>query len=181
MRRATRACGWIVLAAIATPLALAGQPPAAAEARRADFQVVAWFRRDQPIATFQYQVYDVRKGDFTPAVEAWVGMMRREYPAYEVVVRAVDLAREQGPTEARKVGAVVHRELLAAAAAEGIFLGGAVSARSVVAREPLNVRLAPIGGPRGPYRDLQGSPAAFRQNPAPAGFPVPMPYPRPHP
>jgi hypothetical protein len=154
--------------------------PKAVAAPRVDYKVVAWFDRARPIASFQYQAYDVRKGEFTPAVEAWVAMMAEKYPNYDVAVRDVDLARESGPTETRKVGAVVHRELLAAAAAEGLFLG-AESARSVVSREPLTTRLTPIRGSHGPSLYLPAVPMSFPRNGLPMGFPVPMPFPRPHP
>jgi hypothetical protein len=143
---------------------------------RVDFKVVTWYDRADPIATFQYRGYDVRKGEYTPAVDAWLATMRERHPNYEVVVQDVDLARETGPTDRRKVGAVIHRELLAAAAAEGLFLGS--SAGSVVAKAPRTLRLRPIAEPR-PY--LPAVPMMFRQNPTPYGFPVPMPYPRPHP
>src|SRR5690348_7045312 len=61
---------------------------------RTDFKVITWFRRDQPLATFKYQIYDVRKGEYAPAVDAWLELMRTKHPAYEVTVRNVDLARE---------------------------------------------------------------------------------------
>ena len=159
---------------------LAPSTASPAEAPGADFKVVTWYDRSDPIASFQYQVYDVRKGDYTPAVDAWVAMMREKFPGYEVAVRDVDLAREPGPSETRKVGAVVHRELLAAAASEGVVLG-ATSARDAVARQPLTVRIDPIAGIRGPFSYLPPTPTILFQNPTPAGFPVPMPFPRPHP
>ena len=149
---------------------------AAAQEAGVDYKVVAWYDRADPIASFKYQAYDVRKGDYTPAVEAWVAMMREKYPGYEVVVRDVDLAREAGPTERRKVGAVIHRELLAAAAAEGVFLG--VSGRDAVARAPRPMRLPPVPEP---LRYLPTVPMTYGQNAVPYGFPVPVPYPRPHP
>lgn len=148
----------------------------AAQQPRVDFKVVTWYDRADPIATFQYRGYDVRKGEYTPAVDDWLKTMRERHPDYEVVVRDVDLAREPGPTERRKVGAVIHRELLAAAAAEGLTLGG--SARGVLSDAPRTVRLRPIADPR-PY--LPAIPMMFDQNPTPYGFPVPMPFPRPHP
>ena len=55
-------------------------------ARGIDFKVITWFRRDQPLATFKYQIYDVRKGEYTPAVHAWLELMRTKHPAYEVTV-----------------------------------------------------------------------------------------------
>ena len=42
---------------------------------------------------------------------------------YLALVRPVDLSREAGQTEQLKVGSIVHRELLIAAAASGVFLG----------------------------------------------------------
>lgn len=148
----------------------------AAESPRVDFKVVTWYDRANPVATFQYRGYDVRKGEYTPAVDAWLATMREEHPGCQVVVQDVDLAREPGPTELRKVGSVIHRELLAAAAAEGLFMGP--SARDVVGRAPRALRLRPIADP-GPY--LPSVPMSFEPAPTPYGFPVPMPYPRPHP
>ena len=31
--------------------------------RHADFKVVVWFRRDRPLESFSYQIYDLRKGE----------------------------------------------------------------------------------------------------------------------
>jgi len=170
-------------ASLAASIAPAQEPTPAADApeaaSRVDFKVVSWFDRARPIASFQYQVYDIRKGDYTPAVDAWVAMMREKYPNYDVRVSPVDLTREAGPTEKRKVGAVVHRELLAAAAAEGVFLGGASNVREMIRRQPLTVRIEPLPGFGGPYVPSPAQMAA--PGLAPAGFPVPIPFPRPHP
>ncbi|WP_165251850.1 hypothetical protein [Paludisphaera soli] len=184
MRSPSRHVASLILGATAFygTVAIAQEAPRPAPAApRADYKVVAWFDRARPIASFQYQVYDVRKGDYTPAVQAWVAMMAEKFPNYDVAVRDVDLGREEGPNETRKVGAVVHRELLAAAAAEGIFLGVDASARSVVSREPLTVRLAPIRGTIGPSSYPSFAPMMYPQGGVPMGFPVPMPFPRPHP
>ena len=88
-----------------------------------DFKVVVWYSRDRPLDTFKYQVYDVRKGEYTPAVDAWIQLMRTKYTSYDVALREVDLADEQGKTEMLKVGSVIKRELIAAAALEGIVVG----------------------------------------------------------
>ena len=72
---------------------------------------MVWYRRDGPLDTFKYQVYDVRKGQYTPAVDVWIQLLRTKYPAYDVMIREVDLTREQGETESLKVGSVVKREL----------------------------------------------------------------------
>ena len=43
-----------------------------------------WYRRDRPLETFKYQIYDVRKGQYTPAVDAWVQLLRTKYTTYDV-------------------------------------------------------------------------------------------------
>ena len=141
---------------------------------RADFAVLVWYRRDNPLETFQYQIYDVRTGEYTEVVDHWVREIRTKYPAYLVLVRPVDLSREAGQTEKLKVGSVIHRELLVAAAASGVVLG-----------EPLNLSPGPSAGQgQAPRVNRPSSPFGGDRsylNPRPPSFPVPLPYPRPHP
>ncbi len=96
-------------------------------AERPDFKVLVWYRRDDPLGTFKCEVYDVRKGEYTTAVDAWVRNIETSYPAYLVVVRGVDLKRERGETEKLKVGSVIKRELIVAAGMSGVFLDGGAS------------------------------------------------------
>src|SRR6516165_1857113 len=77
--------------------------------RHADFKVVVWFRRDRPLESFSYQIYDLRKGEYSPAVDDWVQLMRTKYPGYYLAIRDVRLEDEKGETELLKVGAVVKR------------------------------------------------------------------------
>jgi hypothetical protein len=164
---------WSVVLAIATALpALAFGPGEAAGSPRprpprADFMVLIWYRRDDPLGTFQQQVYDVRKGEYTPAVEEWVESMRAKYPSYLVLVRPVDLGRERGETEKLKVGSVIHRELMVAAASAGVFLAA-----------PVNIGPGSIAGQRQTPR-LSQMPApdrSFLSN-GPNGLNIPV-YPR---
>jgi hypothetical protein len=148
---------------------------------RTDYKVVVWYRRNQPLETFKYQAYDVRKGEYTPAVDSWVELMRTKYPGYEVLVRSVDLAREKGQTEALKVGSVIQRELMVVASLEGVFIGDGVTRGSPRTRtsSPL---LSGGAGRTGPQMTTGPRPSrAVDLNPPSATFPVPMPYPRPHP
>src|SRR5262245_14292871 len=78
----------------------AARPQAAV--KRIDFKVVVWYLRDRPLATFKYQIYDVRRDEYTPAVDAWLELMRTRFPAYQVTVRDVELSREEGRSEALK-------------------------------------------------------------------------------
>ncbi len=155
-----------------------GQP--AATPGLTDFKVVLWYRRDRPLDTFQYQVYDLRKGQYTPAVDAWVQLMRTNYTAYHVALRDVDLENEQGETDMLKVGAVVKRELMAAAALEGVVIGYGVPGFQVPTIAPRTGLAAPvrISQPAAPGATLNRS---SYLNPPGSTFPFPMPYPRPHP
>jgi hypothetical protein len=183
MRLATQSIGfgaWLIVVSASLSVVAGQAPPPADAPRHLDYKVVFWYRRDRPINTFQYQVYDVRKGEYTTAVGDWTTMMRTKYPGFEVAVRDVNLEREVGPSETRKVGAVIHRELLAAAASEGVFVGplGTTASSIRLDREPgATGRLGParVVPPYSPLSPM------FNQNPLPSGFPVPMPYPRPHP
>jgi hypothetical protein len=147
---------------------------------RADYKVVIWYHQDRPLDTFKYQVYDVRKGEYTPAVDAWIELMRSKHPAYLVAVRDVDLSRQKGETESLKVGSVLMRELTAAASLEGIIVGGPIGgglSRPFSPRPGFST--PPIAGQPslpgiGPTRSVDLSPPPYT-------YPVPMPYPRPHP
>jgi len=168
--------------ALAGPLRADGEGEGAA-APKVDYKLVVWYRKTDPINTFRYQIYDLRENEYTPAVDDWVEMMRTRYPNFEVVVRDVDLAREKGPSDTRKVGSVVYRELLSAAATQGVFVGASAPTPNFTTT-PRHPRFFDAPAlPRGPLPGYGYSPILpmFNQNPLPMGFPVPMPYPRPHP
>jgi hypothetical protein len=145
------------------------------QAAAADFKVLVWYRRDDALGTFKYQIYDLRKGEYSAAVDAWIKDIPAKYPAYIVLVRDVDLKRAKGETEMLKVGSVIKRELMDAAAMSGIAVGEGLRTTPG----------ATYPGPSQPAKvnRLPGIPQADRsflnQNPTP--FPVPVPYPRPHP
>jgi hypothetical protein len=153
--------------------ALADDRPASS-AIKPDYKVAIWYDRGRPLDTFKYQVYDLRKGQYTQAVEDWLELMQTRYPGYEVRIRDVVLAREKGATESLRVGSVIHRELLAAAALEGVFLGEPLRLRP--SRPMLPTTPRPLGRPV-----LPGTGGSIDLNPPRPSFPVPVPYPRPHP
>lgn len=150
---------------------------------RIDYKVITWFRRDQPLATFKYQIYDVRKGEYSPAVDAWLELMRTKHAGYEVTVRNVDLAREKGQTEMLKVGSVIRRELAAAAGLEGIFVGDGTA----TGLNRLPTFMPGLGPPTARPERNRPEPVGPRidrslyANPPTHGYPFPVPYPRPHP
>jgi hypothetical protein len=143
-------------------LAPPGDPPAP------DLKIAVWYREADPLDTFRYQVYDLRRGEYSPAVDQWSADVRARYPAYRVYVRDVVLARQRGASEKYRIGAAIMDEFLAVGAAHGYDFrppAPTPATRSVATPRPsLPVGgLPPVGGP-----------------PAPS-FPVPVPYPRPHP
>ena len=141
----------------------------------ADYKVLIWYRRADPLATFHYQVYDVRRGEFSAAVVAWIKNVDAKYPAYIAYSRDVNLGVEEGKTDSLKVGAVIKRELTVAAALSGVMLGSPINSRG---RPFESLRNAGTGTNR--HSGPLSSDRSFLQA-RPAPFPVPMPYPRPHP
>ncbi len=145
-------------------------------AQHADFKVAVWYRKNDSLGTFKYQIYDVRKGEYTAKVDEWAKDVQAKYPGHYVVVRDVDLTREKGETDMLKVGSVIDRELTVAASFAGIdyrpgrrsdftpFFGlGGGSTSTTANRAPGSIR-SPGGN-----RDFLA--------PSPIPFPVPVPYP----
>jgi hypothetical protein len=140
-----------------------------------DYVVLIWYRRDDPLGTFQHQIYDVRKEEYTPAVDDWLEEMREKHPRYVVRVHRVDLDRERGATEKLKVGSVIHRELLVAAAQSGVVLGAPMR----IGPGPDAVRRQ---APRtNVWTEKPGAGGTSDINPVTRTSPFPVPYPRPHP
>ncbi len=146
--------GILLAIAVASP-AMACGPGEAAGGRRptpstkafpkgTDFVVLVWYRRNDPLGTFEHQFYDVRKGEYTTAVNDWLTVMRTKHTDYLVVVRPVNLSRERGETEKLKVGSVIYRELMIAAAQSGVVVG------------------APVNTSPGPYASQNQTPSVHR-------------------
>ena len=152
-----------------------GDAAAKSNAGRADFKLLIWYRHADPLATFKYVVYDVRKGECSPAVDTWLKDVQTNYPAYVAFGRDVYLDREKGKTDLLKVGAVIKRELTVAAALSGVVIGGP---GPILHRRSYSSQTRTAGLNRQP-----GAIANDRSflNPGPTPFPVPIPYPRPHP
>ena len=91
-------------------------------AGHADFKVAVWYRKKDALGTFKYQIYDIRKGEYTAKVDEWAKDVQAKYPGYYVVVRDVDLTREKGETDMLKVGSVIDREVVVAAGLAGIAI-----------------------------------------------------------
>ena len=53
---------------------------ASAAGQSVDFKVVVWYRKSDPLGTFKYEIYDVRKGEYTPKVDEWVKDVQNEIP-----------------------------------------------------------------------------------------------------
>jgi hypothetical protein len=152
-----------------------GEAAARSQVVRADFKVLFWYRRADPLATFKYVVYDMRKGEYSSAVDTWLKDVQTKYPAYVAFSRDIDLDREKGKTDSLKVGTVIKRELMVAASMSGVEIGG----MGHMYRAPS------ISSPNQPT-GLNRQPGAVSNdrsflNRVPTSFPVPIPYPRPHP
>jgi hypothetical protein len=145
----------------------------------ADFKVLVWYLKTDPLGTFKYQVYDLRKGEYSAKVDDWIKDVQTKYPAYIVLVREVDLKREKGGTEMLKVGAVIQRELIVAASFAGIAIGAGpgLTPRSGSGMSQGSLNASPGQGRQ--LHRIPGSVGVNRDflNPIPTPFPVPVPYP----
>jgi len=171
--------------------ATAGPPP-----EPPDFKIAFWFRRDDPLNTFQFQAYDLRKGQYNPAVvEAWLTRIQRDYPSYKAYIRDVRLA--PGEEARKKVASVIIEEHIATG---GPYTGvGLHGTRDSIFGNAVGSFYHPPGfgltseAPRyfgraefaKPLRGLpevgNGLGSAGVVSPPSYPFPVPFPYPRPHP
>jgi hypothetical protein len=157
------------------PAEAKGREQAVAVGTGPDVRIVFWYDRKRPLETFRHQVYDLRKHEYTPAVERWFKRMRERYEGYDAYSRDIVVEREHGDTEKHKIGSAIVREFLVVGSAYGYDFGGFAA-----------------GGSRGPGGVSSFHPTPSRPLPrvgtspfipvAPSvPFPVPYPYPRPHP
>jgi hypothetical protein len=156
-----------------------GPGEAARHAERADFKVLIWYRKDDTLGSFKFEIYDVRKGEYTAAVDEWIKNIREKFPAYYVALRDVNLKREKGATEMLKVGKVIDREVAVAAGLAGIFIGpGGSTSRPA----DFGVFGGPSAGASSRSSEMRRSPSlpgvdrSFLNRP-PTLFPVPVPIP----
>jgi hypothetical protein len=166
--------------------AAAAPPPEPSE-----FKIAFWFRRNDPLNTFEFQVYNVRKGEYNPAaVEAWLARIGRDFPGYNAYIKDVRIA--PGEEAKKKVAAAIIDEHIATGGPyTGLGLHGTrdrifgSAIGSLYHSQGLGIASeAPrfSGGPgfAHPLRSLPGvggGAGAF----SPPPYPFPIPYPRPHP
>jgi hypothetical protein len=144
------------------------QPPAGvASANKPDFKVVFWFDG----GVLRHQAYDLRKGQYTSAVDEWVSGIRFDpsgyaLPGHLATVREVVLAREQGATDSEKLVAAIRR-----------------AAAQIQDSSAPRLRAVPWPTAAMPRRQVRARPLYSRAVVAPPAmpFPQPYPYPRPHP
>jgi hypothetical protein len=142
-----------------------------------DFKVVFWYDRRRPLDTFKYQVYDLRKSEFTPEVGRWLTLMKEKYPGYEAYAREVVLAREEGGTEKLKIGSAIIREFLVVGTEHGYDFGGYAGMGRFDPRDTSQ----PSRPSRVPSMSRPNRLPASPYLPPAASSPFPLPYPRPHP
>jgi hypothetical protein len=166
------------------PTAAQGRPTPAGP----DFKVVFWFDGLTP----KHRVYDVRRGQYTKAVEVWVRRHQRQridefgfvHPGAMAIVRDISPQDEPGRTDQEKLEAGVARASRAVYAADPADLSRLLQG---YARDSRFARKPPDSGSRRPPRLLPGvgpgrsGDRSYLDYPQPYPSPVPYPYPRPHP
>jgi hypothetical protein len=166
-------------------------PEAESKPVRPSFRVVFWYARKDPLKTVRWQIYDLRKGEYTHAIDDWLTLLKTGFPSYEAFVRDVE------STELEDVRDMIFREVVfLSSGLPRPVLGpfkkpsGPPSATSLdVDRYLLNSRLSGRASSMTPLRPRQ----LPSSSPSPGfgghigsdsllhAFPVPYPYPRPHP
>lgn len=145
--------------------------------REPDFKIVCWFKRSNPVNTFQSMTYDVGKGQYTAKVDEWLEMMHEHFPNYRAYVKPVWLkTKDPVALEETLAGVVRHERLMAGGEDADYIPPNATFISASVGYEPSAARTT--GGTR-TIPGSSGGPAAFV--PQPYSFPNPYPYVRPHP
>jgi hypothetical protein len=143
-----------------------------------DIRVVFWF---DARGALRHQAYDLRKGEYTKAVDDWVSAVRYDAHGYAdpgpmATLRNVRLSEEAGATEPEKLASAIERESRAIVGFDLTRLRLSPTLPNLEARtrrvaaKPIP-SLVPLGWQADPGR------LAPRQ----ASSPFPLPYPRPHP
>ena len=104
--------GFLLATGIRSRAELAPAPGTAPSAGTPAIKLVIWYDRALPFETFRYRAYDIRKGQYTKAVDNWMALMERSYRGYTVLVR--DLQVAEGDSAGR-IAAAVEDERLALA------------------------------------------------------------------
>jgi hypothetical protein len=159
-------------------LGLLGLATDAPPSEAPDFKVAFWYQRRDPLNTFQFQIYDLRKGEYNPlAVAAWLDRMARDFPSYKAYVNDVRVSPGEEPR--KKVASVII--------AEHILTGGpngGYGLRGGPGVFPPRLDFG-IGGPptmsRGISRPLRSLPGVGGSPPSLPSYPFPFPYPYPRP
>ena len=166
----------------------------------AEFKVAYWFDRRDPLNTFRFQAYDLRKGEYTAAVDEWLRRMKTSYPRYEAYVKEVraqsrsDLATAilnenlavGGPTTGTGIRDDHGLGLVNLSSNRPIGYSSAYTGPSS-SRSSLSFSSSNLFG-RSSLGDssqsLLGRPpgsGAYQPSPPTYLYPIPYPYPRPHP
>jgi hypothetical protein len=197
---------WRVLALGASVIVTVGlmalpvpaDPPAASapgSSRPADYVVVFWYARSDPLTSMRHQTYDVRQGQYTPAVRQWVDSVATKYPAYAAYVREVRIDPQSSAREKKQLATVILQEYVEKGGSNGGYgvrdaggLYGGADVRRMLSSGEIVARPGPRPEPgAGAYLRGYGflaapganRPPAFLLSPSPA-TPAPMPFPYPY-
>jgi hypothetical protein len=148
----------------------------------ANYKVVFWFDG----TTWRSQAYDVRRGEYTVAVDNWVKRIEFDafgfaHPGHMATVREISLPETPVETFKERLAAAIRDEL------ERTLRGGAGAPRQSWTH-PLSIghpsgSMDHVGTRPRPTRGPTPSPGSSGVDPTtlPQPSPFPYPYPRPHP
>jgi hypothetical protein len=186
----------IVIVGLMAPPAPADPPGASAPAASPpDFMVVFWYARSDPLTSMRHQTYDVRKGQYTPAVRQWVETLATKYPAYAAYVKEVRVDPKSSDRERKQLATLILQEYVEKGGPNGGYgvrdaggIYGGADVRRMLRSGEIVAHPGPESQPgAGAYLRGYGflaapganRPPAFLLSPSPA-TPAPMPFPYPY-
>jgi hypothetical protein len=153
----------------------------AAAPSMAEYKVVFWFDG----TTWRSQAYNVRKGEYTAAVDNWVNRVKFDAfgfarPGHMATVREISLPEAPAGSFKERLAAAIRDEL------ERTLRGGTLPRHSWIYPFPISHGSGPIDNDRPRARSVLvpiPSPGASGVDPLtlPQSSPFPYPYARPHP
>ncbi|SIO66550.1 hypothetical protein SAMN05444166_8125 [Singulisphaera sp. GP187] len=185
--------GLLITQGVVTSLALAqgvastpGEP-----APRSGYKVAFLYDRTRPTPTFQYQVYDLGKGQYDhQAVSRWLDVIKARFPDYAAYIKDIPTGHEPGTDERAALMTAIAQEKQKV---ESTFLRALTNEPTRPPTDYERLMHPSISGynpnpVRSTGRSVFSSPLGgswrFEYAPPSPSYPsspFPYPYPRPHP
>jgi hypothetical protein len=100
----------VLLLPMWAPLPAPAQVTAAAPASGPDYKIAFWYRRSDPLSSMLHQVYDLRHGQYTRAVDDWLATMHRSHPDYDAYIKDLRIDPRAAESDRKQLATAILRE-----------------------------------------------------------------------